>query len=80
MAFKSVWGFDPDEVMRAQSLLRVQPDTDECKYYLDEQRTARIHLQVDSQIYELRRMFRLWTSRLAVEMNENGCSSPMCHA
>ena len=29
MSFKSVWGFDPDEVIRAQNLLRREPDADE---------------------------------------------------
>jgi hypothetical protein len=59
MAFKSVWGFDPDEVIRAQSLLRHEPDADESMYGADEQRSARIPPDVHSQIFELRRMFRL---------------------
>jgi hypothetical protein len=59
MAFESVWGFDPDEVSRAQSLLRREPDADESMYSTDEQRAARIPPDVHSQILELRRMFRL---------------------
>jgi hypothetical protein len=57
MSFKSVWGFDPDEVIRAQSLLRRQPDADESMYGADKQRAARIPPDVHSQILELRRMF-----------------------
>lgn len=59
MAFKSVWGFDPNEVIKAQSLLRAQPDTDESTYNADEPRAARIPLDIYSQVYELRRIFRL---------------------
>jgi hypothetical protein len=57
MSFKSVWGFDPDEVIRVQSLLRREPDSDESTYGADEQRAARIPPDVQSQILELRRMF-----------------------
>jgi hypothetical protein len=57
MSFKSVWGFDPDEVIRAQSLLRREPDGDESMYDAEEQRAARIPPDVHSQILELRRMF-----------------------
>ena len=56
---KSVWGFDPDEVIRAQSLLRREPDADESTYGADAQQAARIPPDVDSQILELRRMFQL---------------------
>jgi hypothetical protein len=42
MAFKNVWGFDPDEVIRAQSSLRCEPDADESTYGADEERAARL--------------------------------------
>jgi hypothetical protein len=57
MSFKSVWGFDPDEVIRAQSLLRREADADESMYGADEQQAARIPPDIHSQILELRRMF-----------------------
>ena len=57
MSFKSVWGFDPDEVIRAQDLLRREPDVDESMYSADEQRAAHIPPDVHSQILELRQMF-----------------------
>jgi hypothetical protein len=57
MSFNSVWGFDPDEVIRAQSLLPREPDADESMYGADEQRAARIPPDVHTQILELRRMF-----------------------
>jgi hypothetical protein len=52
-----VWGFDPDEVKRAQSLLRREMDADEPGYDADEQRAARIPADIELQIVELRRMF-----------------------
>lgn len=57
MSFASVWGFDPDEVKRAQSLLRREMDADEPGYDADEQRAARIPADIELQIVELRRMF-----------------------
>jgi hypothetical protein len=59
MAFKSVWGFDPDEVMRVQRSVPREPDVFESAYEADEERAARIPSDINSQIYELRRMFRL---------------------
>jgi hypothetical protein len=59
MSFKAVWGFDPDEVIRAQSLQRAEPDTDESTYNDLKEQAARVAADVYSQIYELRRMFRL---------------------
>jgi len=59
VGMKSVWGFDPDEVMRARRLFRVQRDEDESAYTAEEQRAARIPRGSYSQIYELRRMFRM---------------------
>jgi hypothetical protein len=59
MSMKSVWGFDPDEVMRAQRVSRGEPDEDESGYSADEQRAARIPRGTYAQIHALRRMFRL---------------------
>jgi hypothetical protein len=59
MSFKSVWGFDPDEVARAQDKLRSKSDDLETSYGPVEQQAARIPTEVDAQIYELRRIFRL---------------------
>jgi hypothetical protein len=59
MAFKSVWGFDPDEVSRAQSLHPARRGADEPTYGTAEEQAARIPSDVWLQIYELRRMFRL---------------------
>jgi hypothetical protein len=55
----SVWGFDPDEMMRAQRFFRGEPDDEESTYSADERRAARIPTDAARQIYELRRMFRL---------------------
>jgi len=60
MAFKAVWGFDPDEALRAQSLRRSQCDTEDSMYNAAEEHAARIPLDFHAQIYELRRIFRLW--------------------
>jgi hypothetical protein len=57
MSFKSVWGFDPDEVLRAQSMVRREPVADESTYSADEKRAACIPPDLRSQILELRRMF-----------------------
>jgi NAD(P)-dependent dehydrogenase (short-subunit alcohol dehydrogenase family) len=56
---ESVWGFDPDEVMKAQRFVPREPDGFESAYEADEERAARIPPDINSQIYELRRMFRL---------------------
>ena len=57
MSFESVWGFDPDEVIRAQKLGRREPRVDEPGYDSEERRPLAIPLDVYGQIYELRRMF-----------------------
>jgi hypothetical protein len=62
MSFESVWGFDPDEVIRVQSLLRRGPDTGDSDagqsvYGVEEERAARMPPDVQSQILELLRMF-----------------------
>jgi hypothetical protein len=59
VGFKSVWGFDPDEVIRAQKLSRTQPDPAELVYDANEEQAVLIPSEIDSQIYELRRIFRL---------------------
>jgi len=59
VGFKSVWGFDPDEVIRAQKVSRTQPDPAELVYNAHEEKAALIPSEIDSQIYELRRIFRL---------------------
>jgi hypothetical protein len=59
MSFEAVWGFDPEEVMKAQPLVPGEPDVFESAYEADEERAARIPPDFNSQIYELRRMFRL---------------------
>jgi hypothetical protein len=58
MSFTDVWGFDPDSAMKAQGLVRSQPEPD-VTYSAEEERAARIPGDSDSQIYELRRMYRL---------------------
>jgi hypothetical protein len=57
MSFKSVWGFDPDEVVRAQKLGRREPRVDEFEYDSEERRPPGMPLDVYAQICELRRMF-----------------------
>ena len=42
MSFKDVWGFDPNEAIRTQSLFRHDSNRDESMYNEDEQRAARI--------------------------------------
>ena len=55
MSFKSVWGFDPDEVFRAQKLGWSEPDVD--AYAPEEQWPPHMQVDVHVQVYELRRMF-----------------------
>ena len=59
MAFESVWGFDPDKVAQAQSTSHGKAETDGSTYSAAEQRAARIPGDAESQVYELRRMYRL---------------------
>jgi hypothetical protein len=59
MSFKSVWGFDPDEVMRSQKLTGREPNVDEPKHDCVDQTPPNMPLDVDAQIHELRRMFEL---------------------
>lgn len=59
MSFEAVWGFDPDKVMQANGFTASEIETDEFTYSAEEQRAARIPSDVHSQIYELRRMYRM---------------------
>jgi hypothetical protein len=59
MSFKSVWGFDPDEVIRYQKLTRRELSIDESTHEFADQSTPNMPLDVDAQINELRRMFGL---------------------
>jgi len=66
MSFKAVWGFDPEEVLRVQKLFlravecgnaagEVPPEAEDAI----ENAMIEMPLSPDSQIHELRRMFRL---------------------
>jgi hypothetical protein len=59
MSFEAVWGFDPDRVMQAKGLTPSEIETDKFTYSAEEERAARIPSDVHSQVYELRRMYRL---------------------
>jgi hypothetical protein len=59
VGLKEVWGFDPDEAARAQALFRGVADQDHSFYCIDDERAARIPRDAESQIFELRRIFRL---------------------
>ena len=57
MSFKSVWGFDPEEAIRAQRVFREQIGTQDSAYSSVEEQAAQIPPDVDSQIAELFGMF-----------------------
>jgi hypothetical protein len=59
MSFEAVWGFDPNRVMQAHGLTPSEIETDKFRYSAEEERAARIPSDVHSQVYELRRMYRL---------------------
>ena len=59
VGIKAVWGFDPDEVAKAQVLSRGASDKGNSAYGIAEEAAARLPLHAESQIYELRRIFRL---------------------
>jgi len=65
MSFEAVWGFDPEAVLKAHKLFRGLPDVagdkpdEQGERYSEQEGDARIPSSQDSQIYELRRMFRL---------------------
>ncbi len=57
MSFEAAWGFDPRKAMESEGL--PVSEMDKFAYSAAEQRAARIPPDVQSQIYELRRMYRL---------------------
>ncbi len=59
MGLKEVWGFDPDEVAKAQALSRGMAQKDQSLHCIDDERAARIPGNAASQIIELRRIVRL---------------------
>jgi hypothetical protein len=59
MSFEAAWGFDPNKVMQAKGLTPSEIENDKFTYSAEEQRAARIPSDVQSQIYELRRVYRL---------------------
>jgi len=59
MSFEAVWGFDPDTAIQAQGVPPSEIETEKFTYSAEEQRAARIPSDVHSQVYELRRMYRL---------------------
>jgi len=52
--FKSVWGFDPDEVAKAQALLRHENTMEDACRGAGEEEAARIPSGSHAQVYELR--------------------------
>jgi hypothetical protein len=70
MSFEAAWGFDPEKVLRAQQLFQqvsdaTNPDaindreTGEVELVVIDPRDVRIPRGAASQIYELKRMFRI---------------------
>lgn len=59
MGIKAVWGFDPDEVAKAQALFCTREDESSSSYGIADEIAARIPDDLALQIYELRRIFRL---------------------
>jgi hypothetical protein len=59
MSFKSVWGFDPDEVRRSQELKQQESNLDDSEHEFADQSPPNMPLDVDAQINELRRMVGL---------------------
>ena len=59
MSFEAVWGFDPDKVIHAVGSPPSEIETDRFTLSAEEQRAARIPSDLNAQIYELRRMYRL---------------------
>jgi hypothetical protein len=62
MSFKAVWGFDPEEVMKAQQTSRENREEPVAEDELDGLTVT--PYGDDAQIYELRRMFRLYGAEL----------------
>jgi len=59
MGIKAVWGFDPDEVAKAQNAFQRLTSEEEPEERGSLEKCAGIPSGADSQIYELRRVFRL---------------------
>ena len=59
MSFEAAWGFNPERAMQAEGLPASEIEMEKFAYSAAEQRAARIPSDVQSQIYELRRMYRL---------------------
>ncbi len=59
MSFNAAWGFDPDKATQANGLTPSETEIDRSAYSVEEQRAARIPSDMHSQIYELRRMYRM---------------------
>lgn len=66
MSFKAVWGFDPTEIEKAKQRYEAADDSP-CELGVERQNEdvagddcAEIPSGAEAQIYELRRMFRLW--------------------
>lgn len=59
MSFEAAWGFDPYKAMQANGSTASETETDQSTYSAEEQRSARIPLAMHSQVYELRRMYRM---------------------
>jgi hypothetical protein len=59
MSFKSIWGFDPDEVSRSQELKRRESNIDGSGCEFADQSPPNMPFDVDAQINELRRMVGL---------------------
>jgi hypothetical protein len=55
MSFKSVWGFDPDEVSRSRRNSNVDGSVDD----FPDQSPPNMPLDVGAQLNELRRLFEL---------------------
>ena len=59
MSFEGAWGFDPNKAIEGSRLSPSEMEKDEFTYTVEEQRAARIPSAAHSQIYELRRIYRL---------------------
>ena len=59
MSFVAAWGFDPGKAIQANCFAQSKKETDEFTYSAEEQRAARIPSDMHSQVYELRRMYRM---------------------
>ena len=60
MSFEAVWGFDPDQVLKAQNVFRREfvPESGGHQDEGDDIAEVRIPRSDADQLYELRRMFR----------------------